>query len=161
MIIGTPSLLSAYESEAKLQTVIVGKVAKFVQWDRQTTEPFVITVLNDSFDGSFEKIYNGKQIKGRPVIIKNLTDISNLTETDVLFIPKNRYNHLNDIFQSIRSKKDILIIGSGRGFAERGGIVEIYFASQKARLRINRSAYKRAGLKIKPSLLHIADIVQM
>ncbi len=48
--------LNAYQSEDKLQAIIIGKVAKYITWENTNQEEFVITILKNPFDDLFDKL---------------------------------------------------------------------------------------------------------
>jgi len=151
--------LNAYESEDKLKAVIIGKVAKYITWQDKNSENFTITILKNKNGDLFDKLYNGKKIAKKPVKIIYIDDVKELGETNVLYVSKNSSKDLNRILENINGK-NILLVGDIRGFAEKGGTMQIYFASQKIKLRINLQSAKKDNLKFKSTLLRIADVIK-
>lgn len=160
LTIGAANTAYAYESEDKIKAVLIGKLAKYIKWeDKKKSSSFIITILNNPYNDLFDKIYNNKKIHGKAVQIRYLDDIDALEDSDVLYISDRDTESLSQIL-ALTSDKNILTISDMRGFAERKGVVQIYFTSQKAKLKINVDAAKEQNLKIKSSLLNIADIVK-
>lgn len=154
------SVLNAYESEDKVKAVIIGKLAKYIKWeDKKEDNDFIITVLNNPYDDLFDKVYAKKKIQGKQVKIDYIDDISQLKNPHILYIPKTEAAELSPIL-NVTSDKNILTVSDIRGFAEKQGIVQVYFASQKAKLKINVDAANKQNLKIKSSLLNIAEVVK-
>lgn len=151
--------LNAYESEDKLKVIIIGKISKFISWENNTQDDFVITVLNDPFKNLFKKIYAKKKIKSKNVKIVYIDSIDDLKFTNILYIPSSELSNLQNILQKTKTK-NILTVSDIRGFAEKKGSVQIYFVSQKIKLKINFDTTKRDGLKIKSTLLNIATVIQ-
>lgn len=151
--------LFSYESENKIQALIVGKIAKFITWQDESAETFVITILNSSFGDTFEMVYKEQQIKGKKVEIKYIKDIKEMQKTDVLYISNAASVELDSILAKLKNS-NILTISDLRGFAEKRGVVQIYFASQKPKLKINLVSAKEQNLQIKSSLLQIADVIK-
>ena len=149
--------LSAYQSEDKLKALIIGKVAKYIVWDNKHTD-FTITILNDK-NNFFKKIYHNKKIHGKNIKIDYIDTIDKLNKSDILYISDKDSKILDDILKKVENK-NILLVSDIRGFAERGGILQIYFVSQKIKLRINLDNAKKENLKIKSSLLRVADVVR-
>jgi len=149
--------LQAYQSQDKLKVLLVGKLAKYISWPHYDTY-FTITVLNDN-SPLFEEIYKNKKIKNKEVKIQHIDSIDELNTTNILYISNANKNNLEEILEKIKNK-NILLISDMRGFAEKGGVVQIYFASQKLRLRVNLQSAKANNLKIKSSLLRIVSIVK-
>ena len=151
--------LNGYESEDKLKVVIIAKVAKFIRWEDKNNEKFIITVLNNPYGKLFEKTLSGKKVRNKMIEIKYIDNIKNLSETNILYIPISNSKSLAMILDKTKGK-NILTISDIRGFADKNGIMQIYFASQKVKLRINLSTAKEDRLKISSSLLRIADVIR-
>ncbi len=151
--------LHAYQSEDKLKAAIIGKLAKFITWQTHNRDEFVITVLNNPFDDLLETLYKNKQIKKKPVKIKYINDIKELSATHILYIPHISQRELDTILGSIEGK-NILTISDIRGFSQKKGMIQIYFVSQKVKLKINHDVSKNEDLKISSTLLRIATIVE-
>ena len=153
------TLLSAYQSQEELRSVIVGKVAKYISWPRSQRQSFVITLLNGHNFELFKRIYKDKTINNKPVEIHYIENIKELQATDILYIATQNSQNLLEILQQV-PKKGVLTVSSIRGFVQKGGILQIYFSSQKARLKINLHVAKQEHLEIKSSLLRIADVIR-
>ncbi len=153
------SSLFAYESEEKLQAMIIGKIVKFITWEDEKSKTFTITILNNPFGTTFDELYQGKQIKDKDVVIKYITKIEQIGKTDILYIANVTSQELETILQKVKNS-NILTISDLRGFAEKKGIVQVYFASQKPKLKINLESAKEENMQIKSSLLQIADVVK-
>lgn len=152
------SSLNGYESEDKLKVVILGKIANYIKWKDKDSEQFVITVLNNHYENLFNEILDGKKIKKKDIQIKYIDNINQLSDTDILYIPVSQTSKLVSILDKTQGK-NILTVSGIRGFAEKGGIVQIYFVSQKVKLKVNLDIAKKESLKISSSLLRIAKIV--
>jgi len=153
------SSLLAYESEDKLKAVIIGKVAKFVKWKDRKNDNFVITIMNNPYGQLFDEIFDGKKIQKRDVELKYIDDIDKLSDTNILYIPASNSKNLNKILEKINGK-NILTISDIRGFAEKKGIVQVYFSSQKIKLKINLDIAKEDDLKISSALLRVATVIR-
>ena len=151
--------LNAYESEDKLKVVIIAKVAKFIKWQNNSNDKFIITVLNNPYGDLFAKTLQGKKIKNKSIEIKYIENVKDLSQTNILYIPMTNTKDLNTILDKTKGK-NILTISDIRGFADKKGIMQIYFASQKVKLRINLSTAKEDNLQISSSLLRIADVIR-
>jgi len=152
--------LYAYESEDKLKVIIIGKVAKYITYENaQNLDNFVITVLRNPFENLFDDIYKNKRIKSKPVKISYIDHINELESTNILYIPNVNARELSDILYKTQNS-NILTVSDTRGFAQRGGVMQLYFISQKLKIKINIQSAKRHSLKIQPTLLRIADVVK-
>ena len=151
--------VDAYESEDKVKVVIVGKVAKFIRWMDNSDKKFTITVLKDPFDGLFDTIYSKKKIHKKNVELKYIDSVDDIADTDILYLPKLSSDELKNVFEKIDGK-DILSVSDMRSFAQKGGMIQISFASQRAKLKINTQSTKKSNLQVSASLLKISDIVE-
>jgi len=148
----------AYQLEDKLKVVIIGKITKFVQWNNSGRKNFSITVLN-STNHFFKTLLEGKKVHGKPIKVIYINDIKDLDDTNVLYISQNAAQELPLVFKSIKNR-NILTISDIRGFAQKGGMIQLYTKNQNLRLRINLSSVKAENLKIKSSLLRISTLVK-
>ena len=153
------SISQGYESEDKLKALLVGKVAKYITWQEENRDNFKITVLNGHPDDLFKKIYSGQKIKNKDVEVVYINTVEEIGNTDILFISEENAERLDDILTKTENK-NIFLVSDIKGFAQKGGMMQLYFASQKIKLRINLDNVKKEELKIKSSLLRIADIVR-
>ena len=151
--------LYAYEIEDKLKSIIVGKIAKFINWENSDSKEFVITVYKNQLGDYFNSIHNGKKINDKKIRIDYINNIENLKFTNILYISKATSAELSSIFNYI-NKKNILTISDLRGFAQKGGIIQIYSLSQKLKLNINLQKAKKENIRIKASLLRMVNIVE-
>ena len=116
-------------------------------------------LLEVHFNDLINKLYDGKKIKSKKVKIVHIDSIDNLEFTNVLYIPDSKASSLSNILEKTKNK-NILLISDIRGFAEKKGTMQIYFVSQKIKLKINLDTAKEENLKIKSSLLRIASVIQ-
>jgi len=149
----------AYESEAKLQSAIVGKIAEYVSWPGEPGDDFTITILKNRMGTHFEETYAANTIQGKPVRIIQSDDIAAVGSPEILYISERNSRQLPAILDALRNRP-VLTVSDIRGFAEKGGMVQIYFTGQRMRLKINLEALEAHGLKASPYLLRVADIVK-
>ena len=153
------SSLNAYESEDKLKVIIIGKVIKYITWQNQDSKNFIITILKNNYGDLFDKIYKDKKVYKKPIKIVYIDSIDELGETNILYVSENSANNLSTIIEKTKDK-NILLVGDIRGLAQKGGTMQIYFSSQKIKLRINLDVANRDSLKFKSTLLRIADVIR-
>ncbi len=151
--------LYSYESEDQLEVVVIGKVSKFVKWERDRKSSFIITVLDNDYGDLFDKTYKGKKIQNRPIELKYINSIEELKFTHVLYIGHSNSSKLQKIMKKIKNK-NILVISKIRGFAQKGGVIQIAFVSRKPKLTVNITTAKSNKLKVSSSLLKISEIVK-
>lgn len=72
--------LNAYQSEKEIQAQVIGKISKFITWQDETKETFVITILKNQFGSAFDDTYKDAKIKGKKVVINYIQDPSQIKE---------------------------------------------------------------------------------
>ncbi len=80
-------------------------------------------------------------------------------ETVVLFITLRRAPG-RAVAIDYAQRNGILTISEIKGFAESGGVIQLDFVEQKARIKINHAAALRSGLRIGAPLLSIATVLR-
>jgi hypothetical protein len=152
--------LHGYESEEKLQAILLGKISNFITWqERANSNEFVITIYKNPYGKLFENLYANSKVQNKKVRIEYISSLSDLSYTNLLFIPQINSSELESIFETIKNK-NILTVSDIRGFAEKNGMIQIYFASQKPKLKINLRRVKEENIQIRSSLLNIADVIK-
>ena len=151
--------LFAYETENKLEILIISKVSKYIKWEEKPYESFKITVLQNSYGTLFDEIFLNEKINDKNVEISYIDDISQLEQTNILYIPESSAKDLENILATIENKNIVTISGI-RGFAQKNGLIQIYFVSRKPKLKINLDTAKKENLKINASLLRISDVIK-
>jgi len=150
-------LLLASNQERDLQAVLIGRLAQFVQWNHPKEHLFRITVIgNNPFGDLLNRLYEKKKIDGKSVEIKHIAHLEEIGQADILFVALENQQEVQEaILYAI--KNSILTIGTQRGFAQRGGIVQLSFVMQKPRLVINHKTAQYSNIKIQAPLLAIAQ----
>jgi len=155
----TTSLFS-YQSEKYLKAVVIGKVAKYVQWSKTDSKEFIITVLHNPFGKILDSVYKNRTIHGKKVIISYIDSMSQMPkDTYILYISKEDSAHLINIIEKVKNRP-ILTISSIQGFAQKEGVLQINFIDRKIKFKINLDVAKRNNLYIKSTLLHISEVLQ-
>lgn len=155
-----PLFLNAASVERNLEAIFLGRFPDFITWPNPDKETFTITIIDENpFNNLLYDLYGEKKIKGKKVTIKYIQYLNELEETDILFITPSKLKNLPAILVHAHDNS-MLTISDIRGFAQRGGIIQLYIVLQKIRLKINHDASLRASLKISSPLLSISEIVK-
>ncbi len=155
------SNLHSASSENELKAVVIGKISHFVKWKKEDTrDEFIITVFqNHSFNSHLDTLYENKEIHNKPVKIQYVNNVNDIKFTHILYVTKCSQEDQKAII-NFTQKKSILTISENKGFAQRGGVIQLYFVSQKIRLKINHKMANNSNFKISSRLLSIAKIVK-
>jgi len=149
----------AFDEELSLQAVFLGRFAQFINWPDQQKDYFVITLIDENpFANMLDDLYKNKTIHGKPIKIFYVTKIDDINETDILFVTLDNPSEVKKVIEYAQNKP-ILTISVHRGFAQRGGIIQLNFVKQKTQLKINYNSALKSNIKIKAPLLAIAQHV--
>lgn len=149
----------AYESEETLQSAIVGKIAEYITWPGGPGKRFTIAILKNRMDDQFDRTYKNIIINGTPVHIVEIDRIDAVKSPEVVYISNRNTKQLADILDALEGLP-VLTISDIRGFAEKGGMVQIYFSDQRMRLKVNLDALAEHDLVASPALLRVVDVVK-
>jgi len=151
-------------NEYQLKSAFIYNLAKFVEWPPSSFSsdkaPMRICVLGkDPFEGALQAALNGKTLAGRPFAISAVSGPSAAAGCQILFISASERSRLPSIFASLPSQR-ILTVGETQGFAEQGGIVNLWLENGRVHMEINADAAAQAKLWISSKLLNLAQIVK-
>ena len=141
----------AGDEERKLEAVFIGRFASYIEWPAKPRDRFVITLLDD--------LYRDKRIHNKPIELRYATRLDQVGETDALFITLSSSAARAAAIDHAQ-RNGILTISEAKGFAESGGIIQLDFVEQKARIKINHAAALKSGLRIGAPLLSIATVLR-
>ena len=150
----------AGDEERKLEAVFIGRFASYIEWPARQRERFVITLLDENpFGNLLDELYRDKRIHNKPIELRYATRLEQVGETDALFITLTSASARAAAIQHAQ-RNGILTISEAKGFAESGGIIQLDFVEQKARIKINHAAAVKSGLRIGAPLLSIATVLR-
>lgn len=157
------SMLSQAQSPTavnQVKAVFLFNFTQFVTWPsfsfNGSNAPFVIGVLgNDPFGRYLDKVVEGEQVDGHPIIVKRYDEAGEVKDCHILFI-----NNSNPaaVLKEV-SNQATLTVGDAENFARRGGMIRFYVENNKIRLQINARAAKEASLSISSKLLRLANVI--
>jgi len=149
--------------EHEVKAAFLYNFTKFVEWPADAfpdgRAPIIIAVLGpDPFGRTLDDIVAGKQVNGRPLVIKRLAGSRELERCHVLFVSPQKATEFTRLLPSIAGQPT-LTVGETDRFAEMGGMIQFVKRQRKVRFRINPMAASQAGLKISSRLLNLAEVV--
>ena len=149
----------AANEELNLQAVFLGRFAKFIEWPSSNKDKFIITLIDENpFDNLLDDLYRNKKIHNKPIEINYVTQIQDIKDSDILFITLDKQTEIQKVIEYAKARS-ILTISERRGFAQRGGIIQLNFVMQKTQLKINYDSALKSKIKISAPLLAIAQEV--
>ena len=161
LLIFFSNTLHSANSQDDVKVAIIGKLSHFIKWENTSqNENFIITILRDTdFKNLLEARYSGGNMNSKKVLVKHIEKLDDIKRTDILYV--SNLSHKEQYKVSAYAKENsILTLSQEKGFAQRGGVIQLYFVAQKIKLKINHQAAKKTGLKISSTLLAISTIVK-
>lgn len=153
--------------EYVVKASFIAKFVGFVKWPvdgPDTTgsdaESFTVAVFGDNpFRNELETALRKALPAGRPVRVRTVTDVRELEDSRLVFIPEEESARVVKVVAWARAN-GALTVGDGEGFARKGVIINFYLSDSKVRFEINPSAAEKSGLQISSLLLKVARIVE-
>lgn len=136
---------------------------KFVEWPPEafpaTNQTICIGVVDDGLMASTLQSIEGKEAKGRRVVVKRFKGLENSEFCHILFIGSGMEGRLAEILDQLRGTST-LTVSDIDGYARRGGMINFIIVEDKVQFEINVDAAERAKLQISSHLLRLARIVR-
>ena len=158
-----PGLSPAQVSrEYDIKAAFLYNFITFTDWPEEAfnspESPYVIGVVGDDpFGRVLDDIANGERIKGRPLVVRRVTQVGDARRSHVLFISSSEERRVSDILRRLRGHP-VLTVGDVPGFAAAGGGVN-FTMGERVGLVINPAALRAAKLNMSSKLLSLAKLV--
>jgi len=163
---GAPKALSQSDDDAeyKVKLAFLYNFAQFVQWPPEAfhdaNATFSVCVAGENpFKGELEQALRGRTAGGHPIEIKRLMPGDNPRACHLIFVRAGQRKASESMLNGLRGSS-ILTVGESKGFAERGGVINLTLEENKLGLEINTDAAGQSHLKISSKLLALAKIVK-
>ena len=151
-------------TEYQVKSLFLLNFAKYVDWPSDAfavpAAPIVIGVVGEGkFGGELAKAVEGKNVDGRPVLVRQMQTPEDLGKCHILFIGSSEKTGLVEILVRLKTRP-VLTVGETDHFMEQGGMINFVKKDGKIRLEINLDAARQANLQISSKLLNVADVVK-
>jgi hypothetical protein len=149
---------SAMQREYEIKAAYLYNFIKYVDWPSYG-DTITIGVLGGNPFGPALAPLNGKIVKGRRLLIKELDSVHDAQKCQIIFVSSSEKPRLPEIFENLKSAR-VLTVGETQGFANSGGMINFVEENNKVRFEINADAARRTGLNISSELLKLARLVK-
>lgn len=148
-------------SEARIKAGIVHSLALAITWPDSALPPGGVVIGLVGHDGSDPDLacLDGMSLRQLPLTLVPQLKPDAAREAQIVFISRSEQAGLADLLRSL-ARRPLLTVSEIDGFCEAGGMVELRRDRNRFRLLVNRGAAERAGLKLDPQLLKVAEIVE-
>ena len=151
---------SAAPTAQQVEAVFLFYFSQFVDWPPAAFAgegaPIVIGVLgSDPFDGSLDQAVAGERVNGRPIVVRRLKSITEVSGCQILSISSSEAAQLPQILSTLKGR-NVLTVSDIANFVASGGMIRFVLIDEHVRLRINAQAAQAAGLTLSSKLLRAA-----
>jgi hypothetical protein len=148
--------------EDDLKAALVYRFTTFVEWSQTPVDAATalkIGVLGaDVVASKLEHVVEGRHVAGRPIEVERLSSVRGAARCQVVYLGERAEDQLAALLAGVAGG-GVLTIGEMPGFARRGGMVELRRQGSRLAFEIHRGAATRAGLRISPTVLKLAEKV--
>ncbi len=156
----TISTLGQPVDEYRLKAVFIERFSRFISWSEEDTLPDTIRL---GIAGSsiavhdLTNYYSDKKIQNRSVDILSITDLSQISDINILFVVDGSSWTAQELCDY--SEKSILIIGDEAEMIEEGAVISFKLKKKKLRFVISLKNAEKRKLSISSYLLEIAEVI--
>jgi len=149
--------------DALVKTAFIYNFAKFTlwpleSWDDSKTPLNICTAGNDKLVNNLNRL-SEETIGGRLVTISLFAPGVRGQACHILYVAASEQRHFTRLIQQTRDAP-VLTISVISGFAESGGIIQLYGDQQGIRFKINLEVARNRGLNLSARLLDLAELVE-
>jgi uncharacterized protein DUF4154 len=147
--------------DVAVKAALLYNFAKFAEWPALAPDaPIIVCIVgDDNVAAAFTRTVSGKSISGHRLEALALPDLSAWTDCKMLFVADTKLGRATGGLGVIKTLP-ILTVSDGKGFAQDGGIIELYVQSAQMRFAINVDAAETSGLRLSSRLLGLAKIIR-
>lgn len=155
---------TAQSRESDLKAAFVFNFSQFVEWPTNsfasTNAPFVIGVLGGSNDflKTLNDLVHNEKTAGHSMSVRASRSINDLKDCQIVYVSSSEAPRIREIMDQLRDRP-VLTVSDIDDFIEQGGIIRLYTAKNKMRMRISLDSAARAKLTISSKLLRLAEVV--
>jgi hypothetical protein len=149
--------------EVYLKSAFLYKFTHFADWPSETFgkagDPFAMCVLGrDELTDVLEHAVDGRTARNRPLVVKRIKSVDETQGCHLLFIGWSKLEKIEQTLGAL-GRQPTLTVGDVKGFARRGGMINLTKEGKKLRFEINRRAAERVGIHLSSQLLKLANLV--
>jgi len=143
--------------EYKVKAAFLYKFSAYVDWPvtafSSPTSPFSVCLVdsNDQFNATLEKVVNGENVNGHPVVVRRINTVENEAGCHILYIGASNPQRTAQVIEAVHNSYALTVCdGASRG------IIDFLIVDNRVRFNIDDEAAKQKGLVISSKLLSLA-----
>jgi len=149
-------------SEYSIKAAYLYNFAKSAEWPENNLPsgaPLVIGVVggDEEFVDTLIKTVAGRTVGTHPIVAKRADSVEDLDLCQLVFFRASTGHKRVQAAISALLAANILLVGEDNEFLRQGGMINLILQNGTVRFEINRVSLDRAGLKLSPALLALAN----
>jgi len=159
---GAPTQVTGPREESEVKAAMLFNFVRFVDWpDPVNYGTLTIGLLADpAFIAVFERMFRGRTVNGRPVVVKPVGRPSDAGDCQVVFVSRALGSQWRFIRDALAGRS-VLTVSDMPDFSLRGGIIGLFEENRRLRFEINLTAARSAGLRPWAQLLKLGRVVEI
>jgi hypothetical protein len=151
----------ALPSDAAVKAAFLYNFARFTEWPALASgAPIVVCVVGqDVIAAALSETFRGQSISGHMLDTRMSQDSATWRACHVLFVADVATRRSADGLGAVKALP-VLTVSDGKGFAQAGGIIELYVEGGRMRFLINMDAVERSRLHLSSRLLGLATVLR-
>ena len=149
--------------ESQVKAAMILNLAKFIDWPAESSlqgsTPFTICLVGKSSFGQALETLTGKTVKGRRVVVRQISRSDELDTCHTLVIGESELRRIPAILNHA-AQYPVVTVSDLPGFTNSGGIIGLVEQGGKIRFEINLDAAQRANIRISSQLTKLATTVR-
>ena len=151
-------------SEYQVKSALVLNFVRYSDWPATAFanpgSPYLVGIVGrDPFGKDLEKTFEGKTVKGRPLVIKRVSGEKEMRACHLLFVSSSERRRSRELLEKV-SDAPALTVGDFPDFLDHGGMINFLIKDGSVRFEINLEPARRARLKLDANLLKVAAFVR-
>jgi hypothetical protein len=148
-------------SDVAVKAAFLYNFAKFAEWPALPSgAPIVVCILGDDrIAAALVETVRGQNISGHALEVWRPQDASTWPSCHLLFVADTETRRSAGSLDGIKTLP-VLSVSDGKGFAQSGGIIELYVEGGRMHFAINVDAAERSGLRLSSRLLGLAKVIR-
>lgn len=145
-----------YGQNEKFKALFIYNFTNYIEWPGGTNGAFTITVIGDSpIIAELQAVSKIKKVGNASIEVKKVNSVSEIGNSNIVYIPANRKKSLYDVAQAMAGKPTLIISDNAQG---KFGINFVEVDSRQS-FQISKSNIEEHGLKVNSSLIALGSSV--
>ena len=144
----------------KQHPLFIFSFIRYVQWpDTYSQGDFEILVLGDSpLIDELKVLAQSKKVGDRPIKIVKINAVSEIRKCNMLFVPADKSDKLNEVLQKIDTQS-VLLMTEQQGLGAQGSCINFITKEGRLAFELNQAAFTKHNLKASNELTRIATMI--